>query len=34
MNIQLYEYMYTHSTLMSISEGLNRLELEFHEVSH
>jgi hypothetical protein len=34
MSTHLYEYMYIYHTFMSISERLNRLDLEIHEVGH
>jgi hypothetical protein len=34
MSTYSYEYMHTHSTLMSTSERLSRLDLEIYEVGH
>jgi hypothetical protein len=34
MNIRPYKYMHTHSTFMSISERLDRLDLKIHKVGH
>jgi hypothetical protein len=34
MNTYLYEHMYAHPIIMSISERLSRLNLEIHKIGH
>jgi hypothetical protein len=34
MSTHIYEYIYTHTISISISERLKRLDLEIYEVGH
>jgi hypothetical protein len=34
MIVHLYKYTHVHPTPMSISERLNRFDLEIHEIGH